>query len=72
MADALQIGSKVYLRNCIAGDPGIVREISHGMAKVDWPDMPEVGRTKHRLDALVEDESFVLKDLAVDFEQTAA
>ena len=72
MADTFQIGSKVYLRNCIAGDPGVVREISQGVAKVDWPDMPEVGRTKHKLDSLIVDESFVLKDLAVDFEQTAA
>ena len=72
MADTIQIGSKVYLRNCIAGDPGVVREISQGVAKVDWPDMPEVGRTKHKLDSLIVDESFVLRDLSVDFAETAA
>ena len=72
MADTLQIGSKVYLRNCIAGDPGIVREISQGVVKVEWPDMPEVGLTKHKLDSLIGDEGFSTQQLAVEFEQSAA
>ncbi len=72
MADTLQIGSRVYLRNCIAGDPGVVREISRDWAKVEWPDMPEMGTTSHRLETLIGDEGFSTQQLAVEFEQSAA
>ena len=33
------IGSRVYLRNCPHGEPGIVRGMRRGRIVVDWPDL---------------------------------
>lgn len=70
----IQVGSRVYLRNAIAGEPGIVHEIDRkGYAKVEWIDIPELGRwTSHSLDSLVLDESFSVSQLGFDFERLAA
>ena len=70
----IRIGSRVYLRNAIAGEPGCVRSIdSRGFAHVEWVDMPELGRfTKHRIDTLEIDSAFVVKQLGLDFGELAA
>lgn len=69
----IRIGSRVYLRNAIAGDPGCVMSFDHGKAVVEWADMPELGRhTRHALDSLVLDESFIVSQLDIAFEEQAA
>jgi len=69
----IQLGSRVYLRNAIAGDPGCVMEFDRrGRAGVEWPDLIEVGRTFHRLETLVLDEGFHVEQLGLEFDQAAA
>lgn len=70
----IRIGSRVYLRNAIVGEPGCVRLIdARGFAHVEWVDLPEIGRfTRHKLDTLMIDESFIAHQLTLDvFEMVA-
>ena len=68
------IGSRVYLKNAICGEPGCVTGVTRGgKALVEWIDMPEIGReTEHRLDSLVLDEGFTVRQLDISFESQAA
>jgi hypothetical protein len=62
----IQLGTRVYLKLCIAGEPGMVAGFDRqGRALVDWSaDMPEVGRwTAHSLDSLIVDETFTVRQL---------
>ena len=71
--DTIQIGSRVYLRNAIAGEPGCVRRIEGNYAHIEWIDIPEIGRLmKHRLDSLMVDELFHVEQLRLDFGELAA
>ena len=61
------------MANCIAGEPGWVCGFDRrGNAIVEWTDLPEVGRTTHRLETLVIDESFKVTQLGLDFTEVAA
>lgn len=69
---SIVVGSRVYLRGCIAGEPGYVAEFDRrGWAGIDWLDMLEAGRTFHRLDNLIVDEAFTVRQLDL-FEELAA
>ena len=73
--NTIRIGSRVYLRNCVAGEPGCVVGIDsrRGKAEVYWPDLPELGRnTFHFIDSLEVDTGFVVSQIALDFEEIAA
>ena len=64
-------GSRVYLRNAVAGDPGcVVGFTPRGKARVDWVDIGIV--TEHAVDTLILDESFKVTQLGLDFNQIAA
>lgn len=71
---AIQLGSRVYLRNAIAGEPGVVHGFDRaGRAIVEWVDMPELGRwTHHALDSLTVAESYRAHQLGLEFEEQAA
>lgn len=70
MLPKIEVGSRVYLRNAIAGEPGVVTKLApRGRCWVIWPDMPEIGReTFHSADSLVVDEGFTVKQLGLAFE----
>jgi hypothetical protein len=71
----IQNGARVYLRNCICGEPGMVSGFDRaGRALVFWPDMPEFHRwTAHSLDSLIVDETFTVRQLDLfQFAQVAA
>lgn len=69
----IRVGSRVYLRNCIAGEPGVVIGFERRKILVEWIDMPEIGRpTKHSPDSLVIDTAFVVSQLGFDFGEMAA
>jgi hypothetical protein len=70
---SIQLGSHVFLRNCVAGEPGIVHAIDRkGYASVEWTDMPEIARwMKHHVDTLIVDESFSVRQLDL-FDEIAA
>ena len=70
----IRIGSRVYLRNAVAGEPGCVRLIdARGFAHVEWVDLPEIGRfTKHQIDTLEIDTGFQVTQLGLDFGEMAA
>ena len=70
----IRLGSRVYLRLCIAGDPGCVIGFTRkGKAIVEWLDMQEMGRpTEHEISTLVVDEAFRVTQLGLDFEEIAA
>ncbi len=74
MLSTIRQGSRVYLRNCIAGEPGMVARFdSMGKAVIFWPDMPELHReTAHSLDTLVVDEAFCVRQLDLSFSEQAA
>ena len=73
MESNIQLGSRVYLRNAICGEPGcVVRFTPYGKAIVSWPDLSEVGETKHDPSALVLDEAFTVRQLSLDYEDVAA
>lgn len=68
----IRVGSRVYLKTCIAGEPGCVVEIDrHGRANVQWSDIPDMGWTAHNPDSLVVDESFRTTQLGFAFEEAA-
>ena len=74
MGARIQFGSRVYLKLCIAGEPGCVCGFSrNGKAQIEWFDMPEVGITEHTLDSLIVDETFSVRQLDLfEFAQVAA
>ena len=67
------LGSRVYLKNCVAGDPGCVVGFTRsGKAQVEWYDL-DIGRpTEHDLTSLLIDESFRVEQLGLNFEEIAA
>jgi hypothetical protein len=68
------LGSRIYLRNAIAGEPGICVGFNRkGWAEIYWPDLhSEMGRhTFHALDTLILDESFSVRQLDL-FDEIAA
>jgi hypothetical protein len=69
----IRLGSRVYLRNCVAGDPGCVIGFSkQGKACVEWYDL-DIGRpTEHDLASLILDESFRVEQLGFCFDNQAA
>ena len=69
----IRVGSRVYLHNCVAGEPGCVVGFVRGKAKVLWPDLPEVGRhTFHAIDALELDAGFTVRQIGFDWDPVAA
>lgn len=68
----IRVGSRVYLRNCVAGEPGCVIGFEHGKAVVTWPDMPEQRDTRHAVETLEIDAGFTVRQLGLDFEEIAA
>lgn len=72
--NTIRIGSRVYLRNAVAGEPGCVRQIDpRGFAHVEWVDMPEIARlTKHKIETLEIDTGFHVAQLGLDFGEFAA
>jgi hypothetical protein len=74
VTQAIQIGTRVYLANCVAGEPGCVVAFDRwGKAEVHWPDMPELGRnTHHRIETLVVDEAFKVQPLDFGWGERAA
>ena len=74
VTNPIRIGSHVYLRNAIVGEPGCVMGIDRrGRAEVYWPDLPELGRnTFHSIDSLEVDSGFMVSQIALDFEEIAA
>jgi hypothetical protein len=74
MEQAVKLGSRVFLRNCIAGEPGcVVGWNRNGRAEIFWPDLyTEMGRhTFHAVDTLIVDEAFKVEQLGL-FEEIAA
>ncbi len=69
----IRVGSRIYLANCIAGEPGVVTRFDgSGKAVVFWPDMPELAReTTHNLESLILDEAFTVRQLDL-FNEIAA
>jgi hypothetical protein len=66
------IGDRVYLKHCVAGEPGVVTKIHGNRAHVIWPDLPEITEPiSHSMDNLVVDEGFMARS-HVDFETAAA
>jgi hypothetical protein len=68
----IRVGDRVYLRNCVAGEPGVVVCIVRGKFGVEWPDMSEVGRTFHHAADLELDAGFHVHAPGLDFEEVAA
>jgi len=69
---AIQVGSRVYLRNAVAGEPSVVVKLRGDRAHVHWPDLPEIDEpTSHKLDSLIVDEGFMARS-HVDYESAAA
>ena len=68
----IRIGSRVYLRNCVAGEPGCVVAFERGKAVVTWPDMPEQQDTRHAVETLEIDTGFRVTQLGLDFGEMAA
>lgn len=71
---SINLGSRVYLRFAVAGEPGCVCAFDKkNRACVEWIDLPEVGRTWHDLDNLIVDEAFTVRQLDLfEFEELAA
>ena len=72
MSASIKIGTRVYLRYAVAGDPGcIVGFDRRGRAIVEWYDLDLGHSTTHDLDALVVDTAFTVRQLDL-FEEMAA
>ena len=74
MEQAINVGSRIYLRSCIAGEPGcVVGWNRKGWAEIYWPDLyAEMGHnTFHDPNTLIIDEAFVVRQLNL-FEEIAA
>ena len=75
MTASIQIGERVYLKLCVAGEPGCVMGFDRdGRALIEWPDMLEIGRlTAHAVDTLIVDEAFTVRQFDLfDFDAVAA
>ena len=73
MTTPIQLGSRVYLRNAIAGEPGCVVGFTRGgKARVEWPDLDMGRATEHALDSLVIDTAFRVRQLGFEFGEEAA
>jgi hypothetical protein len=68
----IRVGSRVYIKNCVAGEPGCVVSFARGKFGVEWPDMKEVGRTYHAPDTLELDTGFHVAEIGLEFEEVAA
>lgn len=68
----IRIGSRVYLRNCVAGEPGCVIAFERGKAVVTWPDMADQRDTRHDPQTLEIDTGFQVSQLGLDFGEMAA
>ena len=72
VTSAIELGSRVYLRNAVAGEPGVVVRIEGGKYFVEWPDL-DMGRpTKHLLEALELDASYHANMALPELEEVAA
>ena len=73
MSAGINLGSRVYCKFAIAGEPGIVMGFTkRGKAQVEWVDL-DIGRwTEHDPENLVIDEAFVVSQKVFDFEAQAA
>lgn len=72
MVQAIQIGTRVYLRNGICGFPGCVVGFDRrGYALVYWDDLDLGRNTAHHVDTLIVDEAFIVSQLGL-FEEAAA
>jgi len=60
----LQLGSKVYIANAVAGEPGVIRDLREGRATVEWAEPAHFSR--HAVEELVPDESFLSGWLGLD------
>lgn len=68
MAQEIKLGSRVYLKFCIAGDPGCVVGFDRkGKAIVEWVDLDLGKNTSHHLENLVLDEAFQVTQKEFDF-----
>lgn len=75
MTQEIKLGSRVYLRICIAGDPGCVVGFDRkGRVIVQWYDLDLGRNTTHDIDMLILDESFTVsqREFSFDFEAQAA
>lgn len=62
----IRVGSRVYLKVCVAGDPGCVVSFTpRGKAVVEWYDLSHT--STHDPDALVLDEGFTSSQRSLDF-----
>lgn len=60
MVAELQIGSKVYIREAVGGEPGVIVHLQGESALVEWADMPDGAHISvHPVGELVPDESFL-------------
>ena len=73
MSASIKVGSRVYIRIAVCGEPGCVMSFDkNGRALVEWVDLPELGRwTAHDPESLVVDEAFTVEQLGL-FEEIAA
>jgi len=72
VTNTIRVGSRVYLKCAICGEPGCVIGFERGKAVVTWPDMIEVGNTRHSPDSLVIDTAFVVSQKEFEFGEMAA
>lgn len=57
---SLQLGSKVYVREAVAGEPGVIVCLQSESALVEWSDLPSGAAVSvHPIGELVPDESFL-------------
>jgi hypothetical protein len=66
MDASIKLGSRIYLRNAICGEPGcVVGWDKKGYAEVFWPDLySDMKRhTFHHPDTLIIDEAFTIRQL---------
>jgi len=67
----IEIGARVFLRNAVAGEPGVIVKLYGDRALVEWPDL-NLGRpTKHSIDSLVLAEAYN-EAQRIDYEGAAA
>ena len=71
---SIKLGSRVYLKTCIAGFPGcVVGWDRKGYALVYWDDLDLGRNTAHDPENLVVDEAFCVKQLDLfQFDEVAA
>jgi len=73
MSVIFQPGSRVYLANAVAGEPGIVYGFDQrGRVIVDWPDLNLGRMTHHDPESLIVDQQFKCKQFCLEFDKLAA